>query len=73
MTTTTLAGQILTEGGFVSGRLRCTAAIASATFSGPSPPARTMRPSAADARSQWPGSGSPHGRSRSLATGWPLR
>jgi N-acetylglucosamine-6-phosphate deacetylase len=27
MTTTTLAGQILTERGFVSGRLRCTAAI----------------------------------------------
>ena len=27
MTATTLAGQILTEGGFVSGRLRCTAAI----------------------------------------------
>src|SRR6185503_4733444 len=53
-----------------------TAAIASATLSGPRPPARTMRPSAVArlaARCQCVGSSSPQGRSRSRATGSPCR
>ena len=43
------------------------AAIAARTFSGPSPPASTRRPSTARARSRWPGSSSSQGRSTTVA------
>src|SRR5581483_10426288 len=50
-----------------------TAAIASATFADPSPPASITRPEVARARSRCDASDSPHGRSTTVATRSPRR
>ena len=50
-----------------------TRSIASWTFSGESPPASTIRPAAALARSRWPGSACCHDRSTTRATSQPRR